>query len=409
MTSWLEPEMPERPGMTQEEARRAVESLRKGLPPTGWVRQFTVGRGSEIDDLRSRLQRAETGALLLRANYGTGKTHMLRYIQEEALECGYAVSFVTLDANGAVRFSQMDQILGAVVRQLQTPQGPGPGGLGDLFDAAGDAIKRDTLSSDHGFWYSAALKSRWETSYGFGAYAVFLALRSWYFTKDPVCKNIIIDWLTQPWQYRMQGRVLYQELVEEQRELFREQRSFEQLKQGGVFDFKALGYRHSWDALKDLQRIAVESGFRGLVLLFDEFESTVTDLRTCKPQLDAFQNLFDFFGGQRFDGMSFFAVTPDFVEKCNGLLRKRRIKDYDYGAFGRLPMFEMSPLDEEDLLGLAQTVVDTHAQAYEWKPNGILKSPAFARQLTDVAQSSSPARTRSFIERVVELCDDQIS
>jgi hypothetical protein len=115
-----------------------------------------------------------------------------------------------------------------------------------------------------------------------------------------------------------------------------------------------------------------------MVLLFDEFESTVTDLRTRKPQLDAFQNLFDFFGGQRFDGMSFFAVTPDFVEKCNGLLRERRIVDYDHGA-------------------------------YEWKPDGILESPAFNQQLTDVARSSSPARTRSFIQRVVELCDNQVA
>lgn len=401
--------MPEGSEMRREEAWRAVESLRKGLPPTGWVRQFTVGRQSEIQDLRARLERAETGALLLRANYGTGKTHMLRYIQEEALECGYVVSFVTLDANGAVRFSQMDQIMGAVVNQLQIPRGPGTCGLADLFDVVGETIKGESFSPDHGFWYSAVLKNGWQTSYEFGAYAVFMALRSWYFTEDPARKNRIIDWLTQPWQYRTQGRVLYQELVERQRDLFREQKSFDQLKQGGVFDFKALGYRHSWEALKDLQRIAVESGFRGMVLLFDEFESTVTDLRTRKPQLDAFQNLFDFFGGQRFDGMSFFAVTPDFVEKCNGLLRERRIVDYDHGAFGRLPMFEMSPLDEDDLLGLAQRVVDTHALAYEWKPNGILKSPAFAQQLTDVARSSSPARTRSFIQRVVELCDNQVA
>jgi len=403
------PEMPDRSEMRREEAWRAVESLRKGLPPTGWVRQFTVGRQSEIQELRARLERAETGALLLHANYGTGKTHMLRYIQEEALECGYVVSFVTLDANGAVRFSQMDQIMGAVVNQLQIPHGSGSCGLADLFDVVSDAIKRDSISPDHGFWYSAALKSRWETSYEFGAYAMFLALRSWYFTEDPARKNRIIDWLTQPWQYKTQGRVLYQELIERQRDLFREQRSFDQLKQGGVFDFKALGYRHSWDALKDLQRIAVESGFRGMVLLFDEFESTVTDLRTRKPRQDAFQNLFDFFGGQKFDGMSFFAVTPDFVETCKGLLDERRIVDYDYGAFGRLPMFEMSPLEEEDLLGLAERVVDTHALAYEWKPDGILKSRDFTQQLTDVARSSSPARTRSFIQRVVELCDNQVA
>jgi hypothetical protein len=153
----------------------------------------------------------------------------------------------------------------------------------------------------------------------------------------------------------------------------------------------------------------VESGFKGLVLLFDEFESTVTDLRTRKPRQDAFQNLFDFFGGQKFDGMSFFAVTPYFVETCKTLLRERRISNYDSGAFDRLPRFEMSPLEEDDLLALAQRVVETHAQAYEWKPDGILDSASFARQLAEVARSSDPARTRSFIKLVVELCDNHVA
>ncbi|MGB9666887.1 MAG: BREX system ATP-binding domain-containing protein [Candidatus Cryosericum sp.] len=395
--------------MTTAEATRVVESLRHGLPPTGWVRPFTVGRQSEIEDLRGRLERAETGALLLRANYGTGKTHMLHYIQEEALDCGYVVSLVTLDANGEVRFSQMDQIMGAVVRQLQIAHGAETSGLHDLLDAACERIKGETLSPDHGFWYTAVLENRWETSHKFAAYATLVALRAWYFNDDQVMRNRIVDWLTQPWQYKTQGRVLYQELIKRQEELFREQKSFEQLKEGGVFDFKQRGYQGSWDFLKDLQRIAVESGFKGLVLLFDEFESTVTDLRTRKPRQDAFQNLFDFFGGQKFDGMSFFAVTPDFVEKCRSLLRERRISNYDPMAFDRLPRFEMSPLEEEDLLALAQRVVGTHARAYGWKPNGILESTSFARQLSDVAGSADPARTRSFIELVVELCDSHIS
>lgn len=404
--------MPDPLDMTHDQAWRAVESLRKGLPPTGWVRQFTVGRQSEIEDLRARLERGETGALLLRANYGTGKTHMLRYIQEEALDCGYVVSFVTLDANGAVRFSEMDQIMGAVVRQLCVPHGEEARGLEDLLDAACENVRHESASLDHGFWYSAALKNGWETSYEFDAYAMFVALRAWYFTGDQADKNRIVDWLTQPWQYKTQGRVLYQELIEKHRDHFREQKSFDQLKQGGVFDFKALGYQHSWDALKDLQRIAVASGFKGMVLLFDEFESTVTDLRTRKPRQDAFQNLFDFFGGQKFDGMSFFAVTPDFVETCKHLLRERRISNYDYGngngAFDRLPRFEMSQLEEEDLLRLAQRVVETHALAYDWEPDDILQSHHFMQQLMDVARSSGPARTRSFIERVVGLCDDQV-
>ena len=37
--------------MTPREALRAVEDLRKGIPPDGCVRHFTVGRKSEITEL----------------------------------------------------------------------------------------------------------------------------------------------------------------------------------------------------------------------------------------------------------------------------------------------------------------------------------------------------------------------
>lgn len=104
--------------MNAVQARRVIESLRKGIPPDGFVRYFTVGRKREINDLTSRLQAKDGTVLLLKANYGSGKTHLLRYIREEALERNYAVSTVTLDSSSAVRFNRMDQIFGAVCRNM---------------------------------------------------------------------------------------------------------------------------------------------------------------------------------------------------------------------------------------------------------------------------------------------------
>ena len=37
--------------MDVSQAQRIIESLRKGIPPDGFVRHFTVGRKAEIDDL----------------------------------------------------------------------------------------------------------------------------------------------------------------------------------------------------------------------------------------------------------------------------------------------------------------------------------------------------------------------
>ena len=94
------------------EACRVIESLRKGIPPDGFVRHFTVGRDFEIRQLTRQFSDPKAGALLLKANYGSGKTHLLKFIREYALENSYAASTVTLDAKGAVRFNRMDQIFG---------------------------------------------------------------------------------------------------------------------------------------------------------------------------------------------------------------------------------------------------------------------------------------------------------
>jgi hypothetical protein len=102
--------------MNPTEARRVIEALGKGIPPAGFVRYFTVGRKSEIQTLSDYLQGSKSGALLIQANWGSGKSHLLQFIREEAIAQNYAVSSVELDAKAAVRFNRMDQIFGAVCR-----------------------------------------------------------------------------------------------------------------------------------------------------------------------------------------------------------------------------------------------------------------------------------------------------
>ena len=91
--------------------------MRKGIPPDGFVRYFTVGRESEIAQLRAKLNPNGGGALLLKANYGSGKTHLLRFIREHALEENWVVSVISLDSAAAVRFNRMDQIGRASCRE----------------------------------------------------------------------------------------------------------------------------------------------------------------------------------------------------------------------------------------------------------------------------------------------------
>src|SRR5262245_40592341 len=120
--------------MDAASAQRVIESLRYGIPPDGHIREFTVGRRSEIAQLTDRLQKKSTGALLLKANYGSGKSHLLRLIREHALNAGFAVSSVSLDARANVRFNRMDQVFGAICRNIEVPTALGQKGIRPFFD-----------------------------------------------------------------------------------------------------------------------------------------------------------------------------------------------------------------------------------------------------------------------------------
>lgn len=397
--------------MDAAQAQRVIESLRKGIPPDGFVRQFTVGRKDEILGLTKRLRGKETGALLLKANYGSGKTHLLRFIREAALEEGFAVSSVTLDSKSAVRFNRMDQVFGATLRNIELPgrEGRGPSVLfGALLDAmtapCSDTARKAMLDelSGMGRWdYSRALKSP----------AMFVGIRAWIIGQMTGDEHATIPheveaWLCEPWNYYTRTKWLYNEFVLGLRRFFQDPRAAWQFYRRGTdtFIFKASDYRQSWDALGDLDTLAMLSGLRGLVLLVDEFEDVLYNLNRIDLQRDAFGNLFRLFGGD-FPGLSFYAVTPSFIGKCKTILQQKGCRDYDYSQFHRLPTFEMSPLRLDDVQQLCLWIMDTHGLAYGWDTQWLHTHPDLLMVVRGLSHQPVQDRTRVTIRTVVGLLD----
>ena len=198
--------------MDRPEAFRIIESLRLGIPPDGAVRHFTVGRNDEIEDLRRRVQTGGAGLLYIKANYGSGKTHLLRLLREYGLEHGYAVSLVGLDATASVRFNRMDQIVGAVMRGLRVP-GSSDTGVRPLFDLICREIQNSRARGDtDGLWYRLTNRWKWDESDACESISMFVALRAWA-TGLPAVQELVEDWLFQPWSYYGQRRRIYQELI----------------------------------------------------------------------------------------------------------------------------------------------------------------------------------------------------
>lgn len=392
--------------MNRAEAQRVVEALRKGIPPTGHVKEFTVGRKGEIKKLTDRLHKGKAGALLLLANYGAGKSHLLRFIREAALEEGYAVSSVTLDAKSAVRFNLMDQMLGAVLRGLEVPGASEETGLRAFMDlVCSKAEVAKALTPDNSFWRQLTHNWNWEYSSTLESPGLFVAIRAWA-TGDPDAQGLVEDWLYNLRTYYVLKKKLYAGLVQRLRPFFRDPRDERQFYADQVFAFSSLGHYQSWAALRDLDRLTKAAGLRGLVILFDEFEDVLTNLSNIKLKQDAFWNLFQFFDGKKFPGLSFFAVTPEFAYKCKVLLMKKGIWDYNYSLFDKLDKFEMSPLGVDEMIELVGPILEAHKQAYSWE---LIKAiqPADFRNIVERSMSNVVQdRTRRTITNVVKVLDD---
>ena len=169
--------------------------------------------------------------------------------------------------------------------------------------------------------------------------------------------------------------------------------------------FRSQDYVQSWQALRDLHNLARGAGLKGLIILFDEFEDVLTNLGNIRYQGDAFTNMFEFFAGKQFKGMTFFAVTPEFVYKCKNRLMKRGSWDYDYSRFDRLATFEMSPLVFTELTDLARKIVGAHGLAYNWEPERIISRAQVDEIVAKAVALQIQDKTRRTIVAVVSALD----
>ena len=78
-------------------SRQMIEAFRLGIVPRDYVNSFTFGRDKEIQEICGWLKNTIEGSFIIVGNYGTGKTHLLNYIYDRALQNNYAVAILELD------------------------------------------------------------------------------------------------------------------------------------------------------------------------------------------------------------------------------------------------------------------------------------------------------------------------
>lgn len=111
--------------MSRFSLRRAIERLRSGLFDSVAVNQLTVEE-EQIKNSFSKglktLERGESNHLCICGSYGQGKSHTLTYLNQSALDQGYATSVVPLDLR-EVPFHQFSVVYRSMMEKLVLPDG----------------------------------------------------------------------------------------------------------------------------------------------------------------------------------------------------------------------------------------------------------------------------------------------
>ncbi|HLJ53435.1 MAG TPA: BREX system ATP-binding domain-containing protein [Chthonomonadaceae bacterium] len=104
-------------------ARRAIESLRSGVPSRYAVEQLgTTQYEVKIqfqDDLDSLVEGSPVSPLVVAANFGAGKTHLLEYLQSLAERMGCVASYVVVSPEMPLGNSHV--VLRAIAESARAP------------------------------------------------------------------------------------------------------------------------------------------------------------------------------------------------------------------------------------------------------------------------------------------------
>ena len=391
-------------GIPQSEAREIIESLRNGVPSRRHIEKLTVGREDQIKRLiKTLISPGETSnrKLLIEANYGSGKSHLLRLIKERALSEGYIVSLIDLNARGGVRFHLLQTVLSETFRQIELPEGGS--GVRALFNKFHD-VEETALDSEAGLIRKDITSNgTWQGSRKCSSHPLWFSLRAWRYSQFENVQDTIVNFLENSRSYNSQTTYLKYALDHSLRYGYHERRYG--IPYGEYLNFAKFNYLHSWNAFNDLDALAIASGYKGFVLLVDEVEDILTNLNNIRWQKICFENLFKIFDDRAFRGRAYFAVTPDFVKKCRARLLNRGEYYFPTDKFERLTNIKMSPVTEKEFFQVAVKICEVHKIAYSWPAEDYFNDSDLDQYITEAYKRSSIDQVRQATTGLITKLD----
>ena len=103
--------------------------------------------------------------------------------------------------------------------------------------------------------------------------------------------------------------------------------------------------------------------------------------------------------------MSYFAVTPEFSEKCRSRLYEKFAYHFPVDRFDDLPRYEMAPIRRPDFLSLAKEIRRTHGRAYGWDAEAEVDDRQLKAEVAVLFSRSRADQIRQAVQGLVGVLD----
>ncbi len=371
--------------MKEFRARQVVELLRSGVSSRYLSTIFSYGREAAIERVSRELKQVHAegtvASLVIKGNFGNGKTHFLNIVFQKALEMNFAVSFVPLSRE--TPFHRLERLYRRAATGLFLPGYDQPG-LAPLLEA----LVPGSAEAEAIFDYAER-----------NLHPKLAAVLQNYLEEsgDAYNRHILLSDLAGDFVPNAQLK------------------SIHRLNFGKALPLPRFTVKESiFDYFRFLARLIRSCGYAGWVILFDEFEQLMYlgVLSRANAYLNAARFMSPAYGLTA--TYTVFAASSNLWSE---LIWKQKNSDYDlvpqkladkgreheiptvrevFGCFLRDNLF-LDTLSAFDTRRLLQAVRDHHACAYGWP------APVDLDRLTGGIPSDRPLRT--VIRALVEYLD----
>ncbi|HEC64996.1 MAG TPA: hypothetical protein ENI23_06875 [bacterium] len=348
-------------------AERIISSLRQGVVPTEGVLRFSVGREAILSLIQQDLNFVRNGNSQLRlvdGIYGSGKTHILKVLQEYAYSRHFATSFITLTARECPMYD-LSIVYEHIVKGIRVSKFRQSPALQHILEEWFLRIRSLGLGKER-----RILRELGKLSLDFK-----IALTRY---RDGANRN---DWegveLVLRW---LQGDIRTK----------RETRSL------GIKNYAS--EETALEMLGNITRMLCFLGYNGLAILLDEAEA-IPSLSRILQRKQAYENLERLMNCSTKTPNSYFvyATTPYFFDEAENEIGV---------AKDSKKVIELYPLPESDLKKLAIEIRNLHWQAYTWENISRVDNENLAKFVRNfISQQNREIIARNFVRTLVSALD----